>query len=321
MVNPKLLHPLQSEAWQPIYPNTHRLIAAGTPTNIRLVSPAYSKMPYAIITRPGNRSWDTDGWLQDITLAVSELGVSHLVIEPDGRYLPAGRTLEGFIVSSAPGLTSRYSAVLDLSPSEEELLASCSKSHRQNIRKAIKNGLQFEIFTEGTAGIERFVAIVESMSTSKSFVQYSSAHIENVWQAMSDASSAYIVIGTYEGQDVGGYMVVHNGQEAYQLYGGRTQAGRDNRLAQAIGFEALLQAKRLGIRHYDMWGIGRFDSGGPDKDDEKYGIGKFKLAYGSIPYDHGPNLEHIFDQKAYDRAKLTAKLSQKKLTIKKKLSR
>ncbi|MEM6997837.1 MAG: GNAT family N-acetyltransferase [Patescibacteria group bacterium] len=273
------LHPLQSEEWSRVYPDSLRLIVGNVPYMIRLSSNPLTRAPFALLLKPSGAQLEQET-LEKLTseLAAKVPKLSHVIVEPHSTNDLSW--LDSYPLSPS---IARYTVVNGLELPVEELLAACSKSHRQNIRKARSRGFTSSVSSAGDDAIDRFIAVMESIQTSKSFIQFGMDHYRRVWQLMSESNKAAIVIGEFEGKDIGAYMFVHAHGTAYQLYGGRNETGRSERLAQALAFDAMVAAKDLGCRQYDMWGIGAFDSNGAlDTTDEKYGIGQFKSAFGGV---------------------------------------
>lgn len=312
------LHPLQSFEWSKVYAGSSAVFVSSIPLMVRIGTNPISKAPFASLLKV------TDSQIPDTTalkkiieqLTADYPGLSHIVIEPEG-YIDA---LDDTADYSLPPAISRYTVVNDLTPSGEDILANSSKSHRQNARKSLKRGLQTIEFDTGDEAIDRFCAVMNEIQTSQSFIQFHEAHYRKVWAVLSASDMATIIIGSFNGQDIGVYMIARAHGAAYQLYGGRNETGRREKLAQGLAYKAMLAAKSRGCNSYDMWGIGAYVDDELDKTDEKYGIGKFKCAFGGNKVTNQAAKVIIVSPAKY-KTFLGAKKVRNKLTfIQKKLS-
>lgn len=313
------LHPLQSVEWSRVYDGSELYLAGGTPTLVRFGVNPINKVEFASVYRVGHELLDADTWLKELVEQViaRHQKLSHISIEPNGQLNFKSSQLTA---SSLKPVNSRYTVINDLSASEEDLLSKLSKSHRQNTNKALRSGLNVEIHSSGDNPLARFQKIMDSISTSKSFLQFDEKHYRRVWTELSSANMSYISIGTYDGEDIGAYMVVYGNGTAYQFYGGRTEAGRQKRLAQGLAFKTMIAAKDFGCTKYDMWGVGKFNKENVlDPNDEKYGIGTFKAAFGGTLYQHGPTVDYIIDSKSYKKFLRGKRLRSVLTSIKKKI--
>lgn len=298
--------------WADVKPNASTEVIADVPTLLTTHTNPITKVKFANVLKAGFKSMSKQAWLKGLQKYAANHNLSHIHIEPMVD-------ISSKLLQESPikPINAQHTVINDISLSEDELLAKCSKTHRQNIRKGIAKGLKTEVYTEGNVGLQRFLEVMRNISTTKSFLQFEEQHYTKVWTELSAAHAAFIVIGSYHDEDIGAYLVAHSHAQASQFYGGRTEKGRNERLAHSLAFKVMLAAKDQGCHSYDMWGIGAFDKDGKlDPNHELYGIGQFKTGFGGLKIKH-PSAVVLVNRPFTYKAFIAAKSAQK-LVIKAK---
>lgn len=207
--------------------------------------------------------------------AAKGLGIAHLRIDPevedpDGSIAEALREL-GW--RPAPDIQPRSTRIVDLSPSEEELLAGLRKKTRQSLRKA-----QNEDVTVVRAGAERlpeFHATLAGTMDRVGLPSRSLGFFRDLWAAYDAAGRAMMLLAqTGTGQVVSGTLLVGWGPTLVALYGGTNARGRDLNAKYLINWAGLTEAKAAGYAQYDLWGL-------PNE-----GIAYFKAGWGGRQVDY-----------------------------------
>ena len=149
-------------------------------------------------------------------------------------------------------LQPRSSIRLDLSPSEDQLLAGLSKGHRADIRRAERDGVTVrEGSIEGDPEIlERMLAATRER---KDFGYHSAAYWRRLMRAFGDA--ARLQVAEREAEPVAASLVLAWGGHGVYLAAGSTRAGLDHRAAHLLQWHAIRWAKGRGAKTWDLWGI------------------------------------------------------------------
>jgi lipid II:glycine glycyltransferase (peptidoglycan interpeptide bridge formation enzyme) len=74
--------------------------------------------------------------------------------------------------------------------------------------------------------------------------------------------------------DAGAMLLVRMADRAWELYGGWSGAHAEARPFYLLKWRAMLRMRQLGVRRYDMYGLGE------GKSDPLAGVENFKLGYG-----------------------------------------
>ncbi|MDD3648015.1 MAG: peptidoglycan bridge formation glycyltransferase FemA/FemB family protein, partial [Candidatus Dojkabacteria bacterium] len=186
---------------------------------------------------------------------------------------------------SGPQIQPSRTVILDLSRSEEELLAGMRSKHRQYIRKAEKNKVDIRIGT--SSDIDHFVRIMNEIVKLKGYVLHEGSYYKNVWKLFEEDVDLFIA--EVQGEAVGAYMVLYNTNSAYEMYGGCSKQGNELLANYLMKWYAVRHAKKLGKKYYDQWGA-----------EFKYpGLVQFKEGFGGTVIDFSPQYTCVFDRVGY----------------------
>lgn len=175
--------------------------------------------------------------------------------------------------------------VLDISKSEEEILAGMKQKCRYNIKVAEKNNI--EITSSNTAGreLEIFYDLYAKTGKRKSVTYRSKAYFKNLLDIFGkiDYAKAYAATAKIDGKTVplAGAIVTFFGDEALYLYGGSGDEFKNLMAPYLMHWEIIRDAKTRGIKKYNFLGIA-------PNDDPKHswaGITRFKKGFGGEQVD------------------------------------
>ncbi len=173
----------------------------------------------------------------------------------------------------------RNTVLIDLKPSEDELLARMKQKTRYNIRLAEKKGVH--VRTGTLDDLPTLYRMYAETSVRDHFVIRNEGYYRTVWQAfmrpsLSVAPSAEPLIAEVDGQAVAAIFVFYFAGRAYYLYGMSREAHREKMPNYLLQWEAVKRAKRRGCTIDDLWGA-------PDEfveDDSLWGVFRFKEGLG-----------------------------------------
>lgn len=146
-----------------------------------------------------------------------------------------------------------YTVEIDLTPSEDELLASFKQRTRRYLRK--NANATIEIVTDDSRFDEFWDLYVAMLGRSHVKVR-EREYFETFWRHYLDRGQAYFVLGTPEGEDrpTAGAFCIINQDIALYKDGGSTRDRDSNGLQYLVQWECMREAKRRGARTYDMFG-------------------------------------------------------------------
>jgi lipid II:glycine glycyltransferase (peptidoglycan interpeptide bridge formation enzyme) len=208
--------------------------------------------------------------------------------EPGAQTNPTGQEVLNDLKArgwqySSDQIQFRNTVWVDLSGSEEKILARMKQKTRYNIRLAERKGVTVRL--GGVADINLLYRMYAETSLRDGFVIRDENYYGRVWktflatpgkQADSPLPCAQPLIAEVAGEAVAAVIPVRFGGTAWYLYGMSRELHREKMPNYLLQWEAMRWAKQAGCQVYDLWGA-------PDEftnEDSMWGVYKFKEGLG-----------------------------------------
>jgi lipid II:glycine glycyltransferase (peptidoglycan interpeptide bridge formation enzyme) len=207
--------------------------------------------------------------------AAGGLGVAHVRIDPeledpDGAVAVA---LRGFGWRPAPDIQPRSTRIVDLTLTEEDLLAGLRKKTRQSLHRAQDDSSR--VILAGPARIPDLHRTLAGTMDRAGLPFRTVGFFRDLWAAYAPAGQAMLLLAeTPAGEVTSATFLVGCGPRLVALYGGTTEEGRKRNDKYLVNWEALRRAKAAGYTAYDLWGL-------PNE-----GITYFKSGWGGRQVDY-----------------------------------
>lgn len=143
--------------------------------------------------------------------------------------------------------------VLDLGPSQEELLAAMHQKTRYNIRVAAKHDVTTRVASQ-PGDVTAFLNLMNETASRDGFVQHDASYLKATYDFLSQRGLARIRLAEYQGRVLAANLEVAYGDTVTYLYGSSSSEARHLMAPFALHWDAIQQAKRDGHRFYDFWG-------------------------------------------------------------------
>jgi len=183
-----------------------------------------------------------------------------LQVEPDAFEqsddLPNVAWLEGFKVENNC-IQPRRTSLIDLTPTEEEILAAMKQKTRYNIRLAEKKGVTVQLSND----LENFHRVSQITAERDGFFVHSQDYYQKAFDYFAQGEHVALFEARLDTKPLAYLMLFINGQRAWYFYGASDDAYRNLMPAYLLQWEAMRYAKARGAAVYDLWGI-------PDEDEE-----------------------------------------------------
>jgi lipid II:glycine glycyltransferase (peptidoglycan interpeptide bridge formation enzyme) len=164
----------------------------------------------------------------------------------------------GFSIRKAPhDVQSKQILVIDITKSEEELLAEMKSKTRYNIKLANKRGvkvLPISYTPEAKSYIDEFLRLTKIMAARQGIV----AHDEKYYRKMLEVIPGDILklyIAEYEGKIIAANLMVFYGDTCVYLHGASDDQARNVMAPYLLQWQAIKDAKVAGCKKYDLGGI------------------------------------------------------------------
>jgi lipid II:glycine glycyltransferase (peptidoglycan interpeptide bridge formation enzyme) len=211
------------------------------------------------------------------------------------------------LVKSAHPLFTQYTFVLDITPSEEELLKSMSQKTRYNIRLAEKKGVKV-IEDNSNKAFEDYLKLLEETTKRQGFYAHTPLYHKLMWETLKTRNSelsAHLLKADYNGSTLVSWILFVCGDTLYYPYGASSTKFREVMASNLIMWEAIRLGKKLGLKKFDMWGsLGE----NPDLNDPWYGFHKFKQGYGAKLVKFVGSYDLVINPLFYNGYKIADKL-------------
>ena len=204
-------------------------------------------------------------------------------------------------------LSVEFAGVLDLSKSEEEILAGASQGFRRKMRKALKNDIEIKAETSDEA-IREFCRLERLHAERQKYVAFSTSFLTKQFEAFREGGEVIIYTARKDGETLAQNFMIFYGPEASYHYGVSSQLGTKYSAAPLLHIEAMKEARARGCIRYNLWGIVE-----PDETEHRfYGVSEFKRSFGCEELRYTPAHDMILKPAKYQLTKLVETARKKK---------
>ncbi len=247
--------------------------------------------------------------LNDLQSFAKKQGAIFLKVDPDivlGRGIPqsaddvpdnAGQAMRSELkrrgwVYSSDQIQFQNTVLIDLSASEEEMLARMKPKTRYNVRLAEKKGVVLRVGT--LEDLPMLYKMYAETSVRDGFVIRDEEYYKTAWGIFMQPGgqpSAVPLIAEVHGEPVAAIFLFMFAGRAYYVYGMSRNLHREKMPTYLLQWEAMKLAKAGGCTAYDLWGAPEIF----DESDSMWGVYRFKEGLGGEvvrtlgAYDFVPN--------------------------------
>lgn len=298
----------RTTGWQPerlVFENADRKLVAAASLLTRRIGPL--RVIY-VSKGPVFASEDLDSWgavLKTLQKIARRQGAIWLKIDPDviaatGLPVDASFQDEDFPHHANPAgekfieilhangwrfsldqVQFRNTLTLDLTQTEEALLAGMNQSTRRKIRHTEKNGVVVRV-TEHDSDLRALYNLYAETGKRQGFIIRPVNYYLDLWQTFIGAGLAQVWLAEFQGQILAGVVVFRFGQKAWYFYGMSAEGQRDLHPTYALQWAVIRRLKAQGYRIYDWWGA-------PNEfieSDPMWGVFRFKSGFGGQVVRH-----------------------------------
>lgn len=236
------------------------------------------------------------------------------------------------IFNSFHPLFTKYTFVLDLTKSEEDLLRSMHPKTRYNIKIAQKHNVEI-IEDNSDKAFEEYLKLTKETTRRQNFYAHTENYHRLMWETLRVHSSKFIVQSSYDKLTahlllarykpsttnyqpitLAAWILFVYKDTLYYPYGASSSLHRETMASNLMMWEAIKFGKKLGLKKFDMWGaLGP----NPDKNDPWYGFHRFKEGYGGELIELVGSFDLVINPFLYTLYKVLDKIRWAILRIKK----
>ena len=206
--------------------------------------------------------------------------------------------LKNLFPSSRPLLT-KYTFVLDLTKSEDELLKNMHSKTRYNTKLAEKKGVKV-IEDNSDKAFEEYLRLTKETTKRQNFYAHSERYHRLMWETLKMANgnklTAHLLKAAYNNETLVTWIVFVLGDTLYYPYGASSTKYKEVMASNLMMWETIKFGKKLGLKNFDMWGTLGVN---PNSKDPWYGFHKFKEGYGAKHIEFVGSYDYVLKKKLY----------------------
>ncbi len=346
--NKSVLHPLQSFEWGEFRKKTGvRVVRRGMPEN-REFENSYTftihKVPktnFTIGYLPKS-VMPTQQMLTDVLEIGKKYNCVYIQLEPDAlsTQKPEIETLSrSFTIhKSFHPLFTPHTFMLDITASEEDLLAAMHPKTRYNIRVAQKHNVTVRENTT-QEGFDTFLKLYEETTTRQRFYAHTPSYHKHLFETLTQENkldvnslprqmrikagqklaanslSYHIMEAVYREQVLTSWVLFAFHKNLYYPYGASSRDHREVMSNNLIMWEVIKFGKKHKLENLDMWGaLGE----NPDPTDPWFGFHKFKQGYGARLTEFIGSYDLVLNPAVYQGLRVADKARWAVLRLKKR---
>lgn len=193
--------------------------------------------------------------------------------------------------------------IIDISKSEDEILAQMKQKGRYNIRVAEKHGVEIK----KSENINDFYEIFRETAKRDGFQIRPKQYFEKLMEKFSENGIAELMLAKYNGKTIAALIATFYSDVATYLYGASGNANRNLMAPYLLHFEVMKRAKVKGCKTYDLLAVAP-----PEAENHKYaGISRFKEQFGGRTVHLVGSWDLVYKPRWYGIFKMAEKYRRK----------
>ncbi len=184
-------------------------------------------------------------------------------------------------IRSGHEIQPRRTISIDISGSEEDILAQMKQKTRYNIRLAGRKG----VTVESSDDISEFSDLMDITGKRDEFGVHTAEYYQKAFDLFKPDGLCELLIAKVEGKPAAGVIVFASGKRAWYFYGASSNEYRNLMPTYLVQWEAIRWAKAKGCHEYDLWGVPDADRADLEekfmsRNDGLWGVYRFKRGFG-----------------------------------------
>ena len=196
-------------------------------------------------------------------------------------------------------LSVEYAGVLNLEKSEDEILAGASQGFRRKLRKAEKNDITVEVSNDPKV-MKDFCDLETKHAERQGYVPFSRSFLTKQFEAFAKNDEVLMYTAKKDGEILAMNFMIFYGPEASYHYGVSSDLGTKYSGAPLMHLRAMEEARKRGIKRYNLWGI----VGQDEATHRFYGVSEFKRSFGCEELKYTPAHDFVINKAKYKLTKL-----------------
>lgn len=172
-------------------------------------------------------------------------------------------------------LFTKYTSIIDLTRTEEEIFNSFKPKTRYNIRLAEKHGIKIQEENSNEA-FKEYLNLLFETTKRQGFYAHNKEFHRQQWRVLQPAGISHLLTATYQGKILSAFLLfVFNGV-LYYPYGASTREHKELMAPTLLMWEAIKFGKTHDCTKFDLWGD---IEPNPPPNHPYYGFHRFKEGF------------------------------------------
>lgn len=204
---------------------------------------------------------------------------------------------------AAHPLFTKYTFVLDLTKSEEELLKAMHSKTRYNIKVALKHEVKI-LEDNSDFAFREYLRLTQETTKRQKFFAHSENYHRLMWETLKNKMT-HLFLAKYKDKVLAAWIVFVYKDNLYYPYGASSSENRETMASNLMMWEVIKWGKKIGLKKFDMWGaLGP----NPNPKDPWYGFHRFKEGYGPELTEFVGSYDLVIKPLTYELYKIADKI-------------
>lgn len=207
---------------------------------------------------------------------------------------------------------AKYSSLINLKLSDQELLANMKQKTRYNLRLAEKKEVVVKENNSDEA-FEVYLKLTKETTQRQKFYAHTEKYHRLMWHHLHKAGIARMLTAVYKNKIISTWVLFVWGKKLYYPYGASSREYQDVMANNLMMWSAIQYGKALKLDEFDLWG-----TLGPEakEDNPWFGFHKFKTGFGPIDIEFVETKDLVIDKNRYKLFGFMNKTRKKLLKVK-----
>lgn len=202
--------------------------------------------------------------------------------------------LAGEVKKARYDVQPKCTLILDLEKSEDDILVQMKPKTRYNIRLAMKKGVKI-VISEERKDLEEFLHLNRITAERDGFRSHNDEYYRKFFDFWVKKGKLKIFLAKINNEILAANLVLFFGRRVTYLHGASSNQQRNLMAPYLLQWRQILEAKKMGYKEYDFWGIASTDlKDGKGKD--WAGITRFKQGFGGKEVNYAGTYDLVLNR-------------------------
>lgn len=222
-----------------------------------------------------------------------------------------------FLIQPGRPIFAQSTILVDLTKTDEELLAAMHEKTRYNLRLAQKKGVTVKTYPkdqppQGHAlqmpqpqqkdALDEFIRLQKETARRQKFFVHPDHYYKTCFETLAPHTMAFLISASLQTPNhqppttLASWLLFRYGDVLYYPYGQSDYEFRSYMSSNLLMWESIQLGKRLGCKVFDLWGAAEDPK---DEKDPWHGFTRFKLSFGGLHLKLAPTYDLVVNQPLY----------------------